>query len=28
LVGLALLILLIVGGMAHASRHGQRRFGP
>ncbi|WP_310625694.1 apolipoprotein N-acyltransferase [Limnohabitans sp.] len=25
---LALLTLLIVAGMAHASRHGQRRFGP
>jgi apolipoprotein N-acyltransferase len=28
LVGLALLTLLIVAAMAHASRHGQRRFGP
>ena len=28
LVGIALLTLLIVGGMAYASRHGQRRFGP
>ena len=28
LVGFALLTLLIVGGMAYASRHGQRRFGP
>ena len=28
LVGVALLILLIVAAMAHASRHGQRRFGP
>jgi apolipoprotein N-acyltransferase len=28
LAGLALLILCIVAAMAHASRHGQRRFGP
>ncbi len=28
LAGLALLTLLVVAGMAHASRHGQRRFGP
>jgi len=28
LTGLALLTLLIVAAMAHASRHGQRRFGP
>jgi apolipoprotein N-acyltransferase len=28
LAGLALLTLLIVATMAHASRHGQRRFGP
>jgi apolipoprotein N-acyltransferase len=28
LVGIALLTLLIVGGMAYASRHGKRRFGP
>jgi apolipoprotein N-acyltransferase len=28
LVGLAVLTLLIVAAMAHASRHGQRRFGP
>ena len=28
LAGLALLTLLIVAAMAHASRHGQRRFGP
>lgn len=28
LAGLALLTLLIVAVMAHASRHGQRRFGP
>ena len=28
LVGLAVLTLLIVATMAHASRHGQRRFGP
>jgi apolipoprotein N-acyltransferase len=28
LVLFALLILLVVGGMAHASRHGLRRFGP
>jgi apolipoprotein N-acyltransferase len=28
LVGFAVLTLLIVGGMAYASRHGQRRFGP
>ncbi len=28
LAGLAILTLLIVAAMAHASRHGQRRFGP
>jgi apolipoprotein N-acyltransferase len=28
LAGLALLTILIVAAMAHASRHGQRRFGP
>ena len=28
LAGLAVLTLLIVAAMAHASRHGQRRFGP
>ena len=28
LAGLAVLILLIVAAMSHASRHGQRRFGP
>ena len=28
LAGVALLTLLIVAAMAHASRHGQRRFGP
>lgn len=28
LVACALLTLLTVGGLAHASRHGQRRFGP
>ena len=28
LAGLALLTLCIVAAMAHASRHGQRRFGP
>ena len=28
LAGLAILTLLIVASMAHASRHGQRRFGP
>ncbi len=28
LAGLAVLALLIVAAMAHASRHGQRRFGP
>jgi len=28
LAGLALLTLVIVAAMAHASRHGQRRFGP
>ena len=28
LAGLAVLTLLIVATMAHASRHGQRRFGP
>jgi apolipoprotein N-acyltransferase len=28
LVGVAVLTLLIVAAMAHASRHGQRRFGP
>ncbi len=28
LAGLALLTLLVVAGMAHASRHGRRRFGP
>jgi apolipoprotein N-acyltransferase len=28
LAGLAVLILLIVGATAHASRHGLRRFGP
>lgn len=28
LTALALLTLMIVAGMAHASRHGQRRFGP
>jgi apolipoprotein N-acyltransferase len=28
LAALALLTLLIVAGVAHASRHGQRRFGP
>lgn len=28
LVGFALLILLLAGATAHASRHGQRRFGP
>ena len=28
LVGLAILTLCIVAAMAHASRHGQRRFGP
>ncbi len=28
LVGLAFLTLLIVAGMTHAARHGQRRFGP
>jgi apolipoprotein N-acyltransferase len=28
LVGVALMTLLIVAAMAHASRHGQRRFGP
>ena len=28
LVGVALMTLLIVAVMAHASRHGQRRFGP
>jgi apolipoprotein N-acyltransferase len=28
LAGVALMTLLIVAAMAHASRHGQRRFGP
>jgi apolipoprotein N-acyltransferase len=28
LAGLAMLTLMIVAAMAHASRHGQRRFGP
>jgi apolipoprotein N-acyltransferase len=28
LIGVAVLTLLIVAAMAHASRHGQRRFGP